>query len=207
MPAIALAVVGNVDAVVPGLLHEVDRLSACTVLRAVLAPVLRVPGRHMQIERLAYHADRHRLNHHRLCVYEPRRLRNRADIDAPVEAGLAGDDRHAAIAGERRSGDGHQRRGAKQSCHGSLLVVASRTALVAASEKSSRARPGHYDIGIEAGAWPAVGRATGFIRENDDVVVGHEPTRGDRHSAFDRACSPTSSRGGLRNNGKVFHPI
>ena len=47
--AFVLAIFRRIDSVVPVVLHEVDRCAAGTVLAAMLAPILGMAGRHMQI--------------------------------------------------------------------------------------------------------------------------------------------------------------
>src|SRR5262245_41517346 len=43
----------DIDALVPVILHEVDRLSACAVMTAVVSPFLRLARRHVQVNRRA----------------------------------------------------------------------------------------------------------------------------------------------------------
>jgi len=77
------------------LLHEIDRLATGIVTVAMLAPVLRMAGRHVQIDRLRGHTHRPRLYHERLGVEEGRR-RNVADVKAAIKTWLANADRHAS---------------------------------------------------------------------------------------------------------------
>jgi hypothetical protein len=57
----------------------------------------------MQINGLAHHADRDRLDHNRLRV-DQLGLREAAYVEPTVEAGLADADRYADVCSERGSG-------------------------------------------------------------------------------------------------------
>ncbi len=98
-PAVALAVARHVLMLVPVILHEIDRLATGVVLAAMLAPVLSVTRRYVEIDRLAYHAQGHRLDHDRLRV-DQLRLREVADVDAAIEARLADLHRYTDIGGK-----------------------------------------------------------------------------------------------------------
>ena len=82
---LAFALVVMVVGIVLPRLHEVHRPIARVVLVAMLVPLFRMPGRHMEIDRL----KRARLayDHHGLRINEYRRRRI-ADLDAPINAGL-----------------------------------------------------------------------------------------------------------------------
>jgi hypothetical protein len=97
--ASALTIALYVLFVVPPILHEIDRLSTGVVLVAMLAPVLRLAWRHAQVDRLAYHLCRRLLNHDRLPV-DNARLREVADVNAAIEAGVANLDGYANIGGK-----------------------------------------------------------------------------------------------------------
>src|ERR1022692_4141125 len=88
----------HVFVVVPVIAHEVAPPAAGVVLGAMLAPVLFMARRHVQIDRRSRHEFRRRLDHHRSGIYYLR-LRNVADIDLAEESGLADGDRHGHIAG------------------------------------------------------------------------------------------------------------
>jgi len=97
--ALLTLIVRNVFAVVPVVLHKIDPLPAGAVLVAVLAPVLCMTRRHVQVDRRAH--DRHPLNDDRLWVDQLRR-RIAANVDAPVETGLADAYRYAKVGGKHR---------------------------------------------------------------------------------------------------------
>ncbi len=86
----------NIDIVVPFILYEIDRMAAGVVLAAVLAPVLRMAGRHMHINWLINDTDRYGMNHHRSCVDEFR-LGKTADVNAAVKARLVDTDRDSNV--------------------------------------------------------------------------------------------------------------
>src|SRR3974377_408106 len=62
MMFIALAIVRDIDIVVPAIVHEIDAASAGVILITMLAPVLGVSRRHTQVERLF--GDGHTLHEH-----------------------------------------------------------------------------------------------------------------------------------------------
>ena len=77
---------------------------------AVLAPVLAMARRHPQVHRLAAAPPpRAALHDHRLRD-DHLRLREAADVDAAVDAGLADADRHADVGGAAPAGRGQRRR-------------------------------------------------------------------------------------------------
>ncbi|MFD2271909.1 hypothetical protein ACFS07_14010 [Undibacterium arcticum] len=82
-PAAAmLTVARNVDVVIPTILDEIDPLTAGIVSIAILAPVLGMARRHMQVERWACHS--HRLDDDRLRVDQLWR-RHIADVNAAIK--------------------------------------------------------------------------------------------------------------------------
>lgn len=102
--AMLFAVARCVFVAVPVVTHEIDALATGAVTPAVLAPMLGMAGRYAQVKRRT--SNRHPLDHHRLRE-EQGRLREAADIDAAVEAGLANADRNLG------GGGGAENRGAK----------------------------------------------------------------------------------------------
>ena len=96
--AVHLTVAWHVLFVVPAILHEIDRLPAGVVLVAVLAPVLLMARTYVQVNRLACYARWRTLDNDWLSV-DQLRLREIADIDAAIEAGLADLDGYADICG------------------------------------------------------------------------------------------------------------
>src|SRR5437773_6240161 len=98
------AIVRNIDVVVPTLLHEIDRLAARVVSGAVFGPVLRMSRRHVQIDWRGRHVRWPGLDHDRLRIDELR-WRETADLDAPIETGLADANRNADLRRQRRCAD------------------------------------------------------------------------------------------------------
>jgi len=88
---IACLVVRNVDIVVPSIFYEIDRVAAGIVFAAVLAPVLRMTGRYVQIDWLINDTDRRMPNHDGSCVNEFG-LGKTPDVNAAVKAGLGDTD-------------------------------------------------------------------------------------------------------------------
>src|SRR6185369_9346072 len=76
----------------PLVADEVDRLAARVVVAAVATPVLLMRRWHIQIDRPTLDNDRWSRHDHRLRVGE-RRRRQRADVDAAVDARLVDSDR------------------------------------------------------------------------------------------------------------------
>jgi hypothetical protein len=108
VPTIAIVIIvmvmpvaRDVFVVIPIVAHEVDRSPASVVFRTVLAPVLLVTRRHMQVDRLYRNVLRRPHNYDRLRV-DDRRPRNVANVNLSVKAGLAYCDRDTYIAGKRR---------------------------------------------------------------------------------------------------------
>ncbi len=91
---LVVAVVRDVDVVVPILLHEVDRLTTRVVLAAMLPPIFRVAGRDMKVNRSAHNANRYRLNDYRLGIDQLGRW-NIANVNATIVPGFADVNRHA----------------------------------------------------------------------------------------------------------------
>src|SRR6266705_585770 len=83
--AIYLPVARYVYVVVPVVTDKVDRPTAGVVGRTMLAPVLLMTRRNVQIDRRGHHDHRRRLNHHRMRVHQLRRWKI-ADSDLAVEA-------------------------------------------------------------------------------------------------------------------------
>lgn len=95
---VALAVAGNIDIVVPPVLHKIDWLTAGVVLVAIPAPVPGVSRGNVQVDRLLGDTHRSPLDHDRTWVDEYR-LWNVTDIDAAIEPGLADRNRYAHVGG------------------------------------------------------------------------------------------------------------
>jgi hypothetical protein len=87
-PSIFAAVMGDIDIIVPLVLHEIDGPVAGVVLAAVLAPFLLVPGGHMEVYRLMGPMYGNGPGQDRLGVNQlgPG---NSPDINLAVKAGLA----------------------------------------------------------------------------------------------------------------------
>lgn len=98
--AVLLTVARHVFVVVPVVAHEVDRAAAGMVLRTMPAPVPFVPRRDVQVNRLNDNRLSRLYGNHRLCINDGRR-RNVADVELPVEAGLANADGYGDVAGKR----------------------------------------------------------------------------------------------------------
>jgi hypothetical protein len=116
--AMVMRIVLHIPVVHPLLAHEVHRLAAGAVRRAVVRPIALVHFRHVQVDRTLLHGDRRRGDDHRLRVDHGRGhvsdadLRA-ADVDAPIDARHvdvdAGADGHLGLgsaAGEGHEGDG-----------------------------------------------------------------------------------------------------
>jgi len=101
--AVLVLVSWYVFVVVPVIAHEVDPPAASVVLRTMLAPVLLVPWRYVQVNRRGRNELRRLLDHHRLRI-DQLRLRKIADIDLAEDSGLADSDRHAYVAANYRAG-------------------------------------------------------------------------------------------------------
>jgi hypothetical protein len=86
----------NIDIVVPSIFYEIDRVAAGIVFAAVLAPVLLMTGRYVQIDRLINDTSRGGPNHDRSCVNDFG-LGKTPDVNAAVKAGLSDTDRHPDI--------------------------------------------------------------------------------------------------------------
>src|SRR5689334_7165873 len=117
---IRAAVVRNVDVVVPAVLYEINGLPARVVAIAELAPVLRMPGRNAQIDRLAHRTGR-ALDDDRLRIHDARRGRA-ADVDAAVEPRLADANRYSDVGGQCGCADAEGGEHADETLHGYLLV-------------------------------------------------------------------------------------
>ena len=88
---IMMFVMRDVLVVVPIIPHKVDPAAAGIVLRAMLAPVLLMSRRDMQVNRRCGHILRRLRDDHGLRI-DHRRARSAADIDLTVEARLADGD-------------------------------------------------------------------------------------------------------------------
>ena len=106
---IPCAVMGNIDIIVPTFLHEIDRVTTRLVAVAMLVPVLRMAGRHVQVDRLRGHTHWDRLDHDGLGG-EDRRGCQGADVNVAIEAWLTNADRHASGGTHRQSGDEDDRK-------------------------------------------------------------------------------------------------
>lgn len=101
--AVLVLVSRHVFVVVPVIAHEVDPPAAGVVLRTMLAPVLLVPRRYVQVDRRGRDEFRRLPDHHGLRI-DQLWLRRVADIDLAEESGLADSDRHTYVAGHCRAG-------------------------------------------------------------------------------------------------------
>lgn len=95
------AVLRGINRVVPVVLHEIDGGAAGVVLSAMLAPMLGMAGRYMQIHWLPY--GLHGLNNDRLAIDQRWSWILIADINLAVEAWLTNADGNANIGSESRA--------------------------------------------------------------------------------------------------------
>jgi hypothetical protein len=102
MLGVVLTILWHIHLVVPAILYKIDRVPAGVVLATMLAPVLRVPWRDAQVDGRMHNTHGHGLDYDRLRV-DHLRLREGADVNAPVEARLADLHRHTDIGGNRGS--------------------------------------------------------------------------------------------------------
>lgn len=116
--AVLFAVTRRVFAVVPVIADEIDAFAAGLITAAVPAPMPGMAGRNAQVERRAAH--RYALDHHRLREKQ-RRLGEAADIDTPVETGLADTDRDLGGSGGAEDG-GAEGESQKQTFHFVFLM-------------------------------------------------------------------------------------
>jgi hypothetical protein len=93
----------NILAFIPAVPHEIDPLAAGLVRAAIPAPVLRLAGRNVEIDRRTH--NRHPLDDHWLPVDELWR-RITTDVHVTIEAGLADADRYANLGGKYRQSAG-----------------------------------------------------------------------------------------------------
>lgn len=123
MPMITapVLVTRHVFVVVPVVSHKVDRPAAGVVPRAMLTPVFLVPRRHVQVDRRGGNKLRRPLDHDGLPENQLW-LRDVANIDLPVEAGLADADRHTHIGGKRR-GHAHAKHSRTQEFFHTLILA------------------------------------------------------------------------------------
>lgn len=102
---VSLLVLRHILAVIPFVLHKVDPLSTGIIPVAVSAPVSGVATGYMHVDRRAVH--RCSMDGPWLSIDHLRR-RVAADVDLPVEAGLADVDGHSDVGRERRNGGSSQ---------------------------------------------------------------------------------------------------
>jgi len=114
--AASVLVAGHVFVVVPVVSHKVDRPAAGVVSRAMLTPVFLMPRRHVQVDRRRGNILWRLLDHDGSRVNQLW-WRDVANIDLPVEAGLADADRHTHIGGKRRGNTGSEHRGKQDFSH------------------------------------------------------------------------------------------
>ena len=96
--AAVIIVVAAIVLANPLLLYEVDGLAAGAVAAAMPAPVVLVVGRHVEIDRTLIHGNRRGRDHYRLRVHNCW-LREVADVDSTIGAGLVDADRYADVGG------------------------------------------------------------------------------------------------------------
>lgn len=110
--AMPFPVARRIFTVVPVISHEINLFATGAIFMTVLAPMLGVTGRDAEIKRRT--AVGHTFDHYWLWVDEGRGGKT-ADIESPVEAGLADIDRDADIGGlGRRAGGGDGKGGGEQ---------------------------------------------------------------------------------------------
>src|SRR5215510_13395495 len=109
------AVMGNIDILVPTFWHEIDRLPTRMVAVAMLVPVLRMAGRHVQVDRWRCHTHGYRLDHDGLRVEDRRRCQG-AEVNVAIEAWLTNADRHASGGTHRQNGSEDDRE--QEALHG-----------------------------------------------------------------------------------------
>jgi len=117
-PLVVLPSGRHVNLVIPAVVDEIDRAVTGAILAAMLAPVARMPGRHMQIQRLGFlHDGWRRRQHHDGPRVNDLGRRRIADVDPAIQAGLINGDGHTDrhIAGmDSARGPEHNRRGGEQ---------------------------------------------------------------------------------------------
>lgn len=101
--AIVLAIMVNIDRVVPIIANEIDRHPTSVVLATVFIPILFVARRNVQINRRWRSDHGHLTNNDRRGVNQFR-LRRIADFDATVKSWLSNAHRNPHIAGKSRPG-------------------------------------------------------------------------------------------------------
>ncbi len=89
----------NIDIIVPFVFYEIDRMATGIVLTAVLAPVLRMSRRHVQVNRLIDDACRSGMNDEGSCVNNFG-MGKTPDVNAAVKARLGNADGHPNIGGK-----------------------------------------------------------------------------------------------------------
>jgi len=107
---VAMSILRHVFVVVSIIAHEIDGAAAGVVLRAMLAPVLLMSRRDMQVDGLRWNVLRRARNDDRLCI-DHWRGRNIANVDLTVKAWLADADGYADISGKGRDSTYTQQRG------------------------------------------------------------------------------------------------
>ena len=93
---VASMLMRNIDVIVPFLFYEIDGALARIVLAAVLAPVLRMTGRHVHIDGLINNADRRGMNKDGSCVNDFW-MGKTTNVNAAVKTGLGDADRDPDI--------------------------------------------------------------------------------------------------------------
>lgn len=84
--AMTCTIFRHIHVVIPVILHEIHRTTACIVLATITVPFLCLPRRNMQIDRLVGNAYRSHNDGLRVDQHRPWKI---TDIDAPVKAWLA----------------------------------------------------------------------------------------------------------------------
>jgi hypothetical protein len=130
LPAVILGIsrlmLRYIDIIVPPVTNEIDRLAAGIIFAAVLAPVLLMTRRHVQVHRLINNAGRHGSNHDGSRVNEFG-LREASDVNASIKTGLADADRHTDIGCLCCDGTKDDHDGEQKMFHTSLSFIDVRT--------------------------------------------------------------------------------
>ena len=96
-----MSVARDVLIVVPIMTYEVDGSAAGIVFRAVLAPVLFMPWRYVQVDRRGRNIRRRTYDDDGLRIDHGRPW-NVANVDLSIESGLPDGERHTHVGAERR---------------------------------------------------------------------------------------------------------
>lgn len=100
---VLMSVARRIFVVVPLVAHEVDRPTAGVILRAMLAPMLFMAGRDVQIDRWCRHELR-RLRHDDRLRIDDRGSRDASQFDLSIKARLTQGDGYTDVGGKRRGG-------------------------------------------------------------------------------------------------------